>query len=73
MIPSLNGRFEFFPAVAEPRVPSFHQLVTQRERGRLDPVGDPQLGEDVADMDRDGRPADYQSIGDLRIVQALHD
>ena len=44
-----------------------------RDGSRLDPARDPELGEDVADVDADGLLADEQALADLAVRPALGD
>jgi hypothetical protein len=44
---------------------------SDRDRGRLHPTRDPELGEDVAHVDADGLLADEQALADLPIRAAL--
>jgi hypothetical protein len=47
--------------------------VPERQRYRLPTIGDPQLGQNVANMRSGSSEADAQPLGDLWVVQPLNE
>src|SRR5688500_3149287 len=52
-------------------LPGFDQAALVGQDDRLDPVADPELGEQVAHMGLHGGLADVEGVGDLGVREAL--